>query len=250
MGDADNLPLSVRELIAGWGLTALYAGSCRQACDPSLLTRADAVIVCGPEPSATPRATARHELQLLADALASHRLTGVVLSSGTIGVVPGGDDALIAIPQEVSADELWGRIATIQQYRPLLSRMEDQVAGMQRLGKKLNEHFVEVDQELRLASRLQRDFLPKQLPTVGDVRFHALYRPATWVCGDVYDVQRLDEAEFFLTGDERLCAFCVYRSLCNRGVTAGDPAALEGDRDEDALTTIDLDFEQIAEIEY
>ena len=63
-------------------------------------------------------------------------------------------------------------------------------------------------------------------------------------------VQRLDEAEFFLTGDERLCAFCVYRSLCNRGVTAGDPAALEGDRDEDALTTIDLDFEQIAEIEY
>ena len=194
MGDADNLPLSVRELIAGRGLTALYAGSCRQACDPSLLTRADAVIVCGPEPSATPGATARHELQLLADALASHRLTGVVLSPGTIGVVPGGDDALIAIPQEVSADELWGRIATIQQYRPLLSRMEDQVAGMQRLGKKLNEHFVEVDQELRLASRLQRDFLPKQLPTAGDVRFHALYRPATWVCGDVYDVQRLDEA--------------------------------------------------------
>jgi len=50
-----------------------------------------------------------------------------------------------------------------------------------------------VDQELRLDSRLQRDFLPKQLPTVGDIRFHVLYRPATWVCGDVYDVQRLDE---------------------------------------------------------
>jgi serine phosphatase RsbU (regulator of sigma subunit) len=94
---------------------------------------------------------------------------------------------------DASADELWGRIAAIQQYRPLLNRMEEQVAGMQRLGKKLNEQFVEVDQELRLASRLQRDFLPKQLPAISDIRFHVLYRPATWVCGDVYDVQRLDE---------------------------------------------------------
>lgn len=94
---------------------------------------------------------------------------------------------------DASADELWGRIAAVQQFRPLLQRMEEQVSGMQKLGKKLNEQFVEVDQELRLASRLQRDFLPKMLPTIGDVRFHVLYRPATWVCGDVYDVQRLDE---------------------------------------------------------
>jgi len=63
-------------------------------------------------------------------------------------------------------------------------------------------------------------------------------------------VMRLDEADFYLTDDDRLCAYCVYRSLCNRGVTAGDLATLEGDRDEDPLTTIDLDFEQIAEIEY
>jgi len=107
--------------------------------------------------------------------------------------VPGDDDPFMRVPAEASADELWGRIAAIQQYRPMLRQMEEQVAGMQRLGKKLNEQFVEVDQELRLASRLQRDFLPKMLPAVGDVRFHALYRPATWVCGDVYDVQRLDE---------------------------------------------------------
>src|SRR4029078_8146606 len=64
---------------------------------------------------------------------------------------------------------------------------------MQRLGKRLNQQFVEVDQELRLASRLQQDFLPRSFPEVGEVRFAALYRPATWVSGDVYDVRRLDE---------------------------------------------------------
>lgn len=190
VGDAAGVPLGVRELAASDRVNACYAADVRAACEPSLLTRADAVIVC--EPQEMP-ALSNHGMQLLADALASHRLTGVVVSPDATGAAPGDNDSLLMVPDSISADELWGRIATIQRYRPLLRRMEEQVTGMQRLGKMLNEQFVEVDQELRLASRLQRDFLPKQLPTIGDVRFHVLYRPATWVCGDVYDVQRLDE---------------------------------------------------------
>jgi sigma-B regulation protein RsbU (phosphoserine phosphatase) len=46
---------------------------------------------------------------------------------------------------------------------------------------------------MRLASRLQQDFLPRRLPAVGPVRFGVLYRPASWVSGDIYDVVRLDE---------------------------------------------------------
>lgn len=63
-------------------------------------------------------------------------------------------------------------------------------------------------------------------------------------------VLRLDEADFFLTGDERQCAFCVYRSLCNRGVAAGSLDALETGYEEEVFPTPDIDFEQIAEIEY
>lgn len=50
-----------------------------------------------------------------------------------------------------------------------------------------------LDEEMRLAAKLQRDFLPKTLPQVGQVRFCALYRPAGYVSGDLYDVMRLDE---------------------------------------------------------
>src|SRR5688572_8924311 len=50
-----------------------------------------------------------------------------------------------------------------------------------------------LDEELRLAARLQQDFLPKSLPQVGPVRFHTLFRPAGHVSGDIYDVMRLDE---------------------------------------------------------
>src|SRR5690606_36381489 len=93
----------------------------------------------------------------------------------------------------VSTDELWSRVATVRNYRPLLQHLEGQMVVMQRLGKRLNQQFVEVDQELRLACRLQRDFLPEVFPAVGDIRFTGLFRPATWVSGDVYDVRRLDE---------------------------------------------------------
>jgi phosphoserine phosphatase RsbU/P len=64
----------------------------------------------------------------------------------------------------------------------------------------VNENLLEVDQELRLAGRLQRDFLPKALPEFADIRFAAMFRPATWVSGDIYDIRQFDDNHvgFFL----------------------------------------------------
>jgi serine phosphatase RsbU (regulator of sigma subunit) len=64
---------------------------------------------------------------------------------------------------------------------------------LRRRDETLNVYFNRIDEELRLAARLQQDFLPKALPQVGPVRFHTLYRPAGYVSGDLYDVTRLDE---------------------------------------------------------
>jgi sigma-B regulation protein RsbU (phosphoserine phosphatase) len=50
------------------------------------------------------------------------------------------------------------------------------------------------DEELKLAARVQQDFLPKSLPQVGPFKFHTIYRPAGFVSGDLYDVSRLDES--------------------------------------------------------
>jgi sigma-B regulation protein RsbU (phosphoserine phosphatase) len=57
-----------------------------------------------------------------------------------------------------------------------------------------------LDEELRLAARIQQDFLPKFLPQVGRVHFHTLFRPAGYVSGDLFDVMRLDETHvgFFI----------------------------------------------------
>ncbi|HEX8915778.1 MAG TPA: PP2C family protein-serine/threonine phosphatase [Humisphaera sp.] len=57
----------------------------------------------------------------------------------------------------------------------------------------LNFYMQRLDEELRLAAKLQQDFLPRRMPEVGPVRFHALWRPCGYVSGDFYDVMRLDE---------------------------------------------------------
>jgi phosphoserine phosphatase RsbU/P len=64
---------------------------------------------------------------------------------------------------------------------------------LRRRDETLNFYMQRLDEELRLAARLQQDFLPKSLPQLGRVRFHTLYRPAGYVSGDLYDVMRLDE---------------------------------------------------------
>lgn len=74
-----------------------------------------------------------------------------------------------------------------------LARLRREIELLRRRDEVIYDHMHRLDEEMRLAARLQRDFLPKALPQVGRARFHALYRPAGYVSGDLYDVSRLDE---------------------------------------------------------
>ncbi|MBN2117001.1 MAG: PD-(D/E)XK nuclease family protein [Anaerolineales bacterium] len=51
-----------------------------------------------------------------------------------------------------------------------------------------------------------------------------------------------------LTEDRQKCAFCTYRSYCERGVRAGDIDQAEAEMDAEEL--FDVDFEQIGEIAF
>ena len=66
----------------------------------------------------------------------------------------------------------------------------------------------------------------------------------------VQEISRLGERDFSLTTYERHCAYCSYRSLCDRGVRAGTLEGLDSELEADLGGGIDLDFEQIAEIEF
>jgi CRISPR/Cas system-associated exonuclease Cas4 (RecB family) len=63
-------------------------------------------------------------------------------------------------------------------------------------------------------------------------------------------INEISQHRFFpLTDDENKCAFCPYRSYCNRGAKAGTTSEAEAELSA-AETEFNLNFEQIAEIEF
>lgn len=81
------------------------------------------------------------------------------------------------------------------------------------------------------------------------------YSAEQYKADDVYLRDLIHEVEtreqFDLTTDTKRCQFCTYRSLCERGIQAGQTDEFESDESDDSLGfDFDFDFDQIAEIEF
>lgn len=57
----------------------------------------------------------------------------------------------------------------------------------------LRQQITQVHEELQLAAMVQKEYLPREMPELHGVDFAVLWRPASYVSGDIYDVTRLDE---------------------------------------------------------
>jgi len=64
------------------------------------------------------------------------------------------------------------------------------------------------------------------------------------------DIAERKTGEFQLTDDKRKCKYCIYRSLCDRGIQAGDLTKKVEDVVAGSDETDDLDFDKIEEIEF
>jgi len=127
-------------------------------------------------------------------------------SSGTVGLVLLPKESPVAEKLEsdhqgqcICADrnsdpqQLAVQLATAVAIQPSINRLQSDLASARSFSAEASQAIEELDEEMRLAARLQRDFLPRRLPEVGPARFGVLYHPAGWVSGDIYDVVRLDE---------------------------------------------------------
>jgi sigma-B regulation protein RsbU (phosphoserine phosphatase) len=81
----------------------------------------------------------------------------------------------------------------VDRYHRVLRSLEREVDRVDRLSRRIGDQFREIDAELQLAGRLQRDFLPRIDAPIQNLAFATIYKPASWVSGDMYDVIRIDE---------------------------------------------------------
>lgn len=135
----------------------------------------------------------------LLDRLCDKRI-GAVLMPAQAGD-QGAADALssteglmvISAPPKCNMDDIAGRLAGLISTKPQLDSLHAENLLLRRFDNGLHDQMTQIDEEMRLAARLQNDFLPRDLPKINGTTFHILFRPASYVSGDIYDVARLDE---------------------------------------------------------
>jgi serine phosphatase RsbU (regulator of sigma subunit) len=155
--------------------------------------RFDAVVLAD-RPDASPAADAslislqQQRLERLGKAQ-----VGVLILTDRPWVFADFSVGVVCLASDSSQEVVRGALLVLARMRPAIRQVHEQFVVVKHLNKNLRERFVETNRELQLASRLQRDFLPKENSRAGPLQFTTMFRPCTWVSGDIFDIFRLDE---------------------------------------------------------
>lgn len=183
LGAARSRSEGVRSRLCQRGFPADVFDLRQTACDDVLRVADVAAFVLDSECNGADLRRVEELLRRLMD----RHVASVVWGAPADQPLPGGT-LVDKVGPDASVDEVVGRISLLAQVAPTVRRLEGELDQMQRLSQQINRYFQEIDKEMQLAGRLQREFLPSRLPDVPRLHFAALYRPAGWVSGDSYDV--------------------------------------------------------------
>ncbi len=230
-----KMPTSVAGALAHAHWEISTASGFAEALDQTRIGDVDAIFLTGSQNTSQDSSGRLARSQLLRLADSKQISTLILVDPAETSQPPSVGDFVEFIASDISADELQGRFAMIQRYNKHLRQLEQEIRSMERMSKRIDDHFRELDQEMRLASRLQRDFLPKSQHTIGNLRFASLYRPASWVSGDIFDIFRVDEEHTaFYVADAvghgvaaSLLTMFVKRSIVTKEVSGADYQVLD-----------------------
>jgi serine phosphatase RsbU (regulator of sigma subunit) len=187
-----SLPEGTSDLLRdiGWDITS--TDDYRAAIEAADSGAIDTVILSAPHSEHASGADI-DEFETLLGIIDARHMAGVVVGDRPAHRRHAAHSLIDTVDRGISFRELRGRLAMIERYHAVVKHLEGELRNVQRLKNHLSEHFQEMDEEMRLAGRLQRDFLPNIEEPVGNVQFSAVYRPASWVSGDIFDIFTIDE---------------------------------------------------------
>ncbi len=91
-------------------------------------------------------------------------------------------------------------LRTLAQRQPALQRINSDLKLNEMTVNGVQSEVNRLHEELQSAASIQREYLPKGTPDIHGVDLGIIYRPASYVSGDIYDIAQLDEnrSAFFL----------------------------------------------------
>jgi len=127
-----------------------------------------------------------------------YSIPAVISLPGGERVVSAYEAGIVACPLDAEPTMICSVIRSLWSQGPVLAELRREIKLLRAHEEGLCGQIALLDEELRMAAQLQKEFMPAELPCVGGVGFDVLWRPAGYVSGDIYDVVRLDETHIGL----------------------------------------------------
>jgi phosphoserine phosphatase RsbU/P len=121
------------------------------------------------------------------------RLPAVISLPGGERAVSAYEDGIVACPLDAEPMLVCSVLRSLWSQAPVLAELRREIKLLRIQEGGLCGQIALLDEELRMAAQLQKEFMPTELPRVGGVAFDVLWRPAGYVSGDIYDVIQLDD---------------------------------------------------------
>ena len=146
-----DLPDGIGDLLSESGWQVRVANDYRSALEEARSGRVDALVLAVSDGRhRRVRDASIGDLLRVANA---GRMATVLLTDGEADELVGDTSLIDVVSPRADKRELRSRLATLRRCQSLVRRMEQELSSMERLGKRLNRHFTEVEQEMRLAGQ-------------------------------------------------------------------------------------------------
>ena len=138
----------------------------------------------------------------LADRAQESLMPGVVLvPPELVRVAPLlGAEGLVVLPWDTDPAQIAWTVRALATRQAMVQKLRDELKIAQLSVNGAYGEMAKLQEEMQTAASIQRAHMPKKIPTLKGVQVGVVYRPATYVSGDIYDIAQLDEhrSAFFI----------------------------------------------------
>ncbi|MFG0286418.1 MAG: PP2C family protein-serine/threonine phosphatase [Phycisphaerales bacterium JB039] len=155
-----------------------------------------ALVVFGPGDS-------RAGVRALVDRMHDLHIPGVLMLDGAeAGLADLGGAGVLVEPVDAEPRRIAAMLYALAERQRAVEQLRSEVRILSSYQSGVQTEMDRVHDELHLAAAIQRDLLPPKLPQLDGLEFGVMFRPASYVSGDFYDIVEVDGGRIaFLLAD-------------------------------------------------
>ncbi len=109
-------------------------------------------------------------------------------------------EGLVVLPWDTNPAQIAWTVRALATRQSMVQKLRDELKIAQLSVNGAYGEMAKLQEEMQTAASIQRAHMPRKIPTLNGVQVGVVYRPATYVSGDIYDIAQLDEhrSAFFI----------------------------------------------------